>query len=603
MKAFFSATCSLAALSLTGCDMETPRELASASLAAFTQAAPNATAVGCQSRSARFPWGRMELRTWTPREAMQPINPSVSPGSAYGAPFSARLVQAYGADYGEARRSVTLELEDGCRRKFKTQSLSEADNSFLDSELAKHPTIPDPATYRIEYQPNGTTSPELVASGELNLLETPHFAFWYGNGTDQSYEFARDIARQGRTMQQVLQETAEWYERLWYINRDIVGAPMPFANSTDKRKINVFLCGTGRPNVGGDREGCGASAAEFIGISAWALAKGSGVITHEFGHVIQFYTGGFRGGNAGPIWETGANWNSAEVNPSINNAFYYFDNLENGPTWSVSRYANYPFMSFLFEQDRTRDLVFGVWKPGARQGAWSSLQKDYFPMVVEAGRVSGAYPEGFVSFANDMGWYGARLVTMDFQSQSLLRDAFRWTRDTHNMGHFYTPLVRDAADPTVYTSPNERPLMQWGTHLIPLSSNASTVKVTLTGRTTANSAAWRFSIVAVRGGDKASYSTLGRADGRGSGTISLGVPTDAKLYLAVTATPYRYESNGWQTLGEPVKGTKFPYSIKLEGAVPRVTDVRACDLESRSGTWGVNYTLNGNTDQPRPCNP
>ncbi len=602
MKMIFGASAAMLAM-LSGCGEQGQDATASAgsavSLAAFTRAPADTSTVGCQSRSARYPWGKADLRSWTPTTAVAPANPNASPGSVYGAAFTARLVEAYGLEYGEARRTVILEMADGCRRQYRTESLSDADNALIDAEIAKRPIVNDPATYRVAYQ-NGLTSPDLVASGELHLLETQHFAFWYGNGWDDNYDFARTIAAQGRTKEQVLEETAAWFERIWYINRDAIGAPMPFAAATDKRKLNVYLCGTGRPNANGDTDECGAGAGEAMGISAWALAKGSNVITHEFGHMIQFYTGGFRDRpNAGPIWETGAEWNAVAVNPSFNTAFFYFDNLENGPIWSVSRYAAHPFMAFLYETDRTRKLVFDAWKTSVQQGAFSSVTRDFVETLVALGQRTGAYPRGYASFADDMGWYGARLATMDFLNQRTLFDAHRPTRASHNMGHFYTPLV--ASGGNAYASPGERALLQWGTHLIPLTGSAPTVKVTLTGATKANSAAWRFSIVSVKGEDQASYSALGRAEGTGSGTVSIATTPGARLYLAVTATPYRYESNGWQDLGQPVKGTRFPYKVTIEGARPRTGDVRACDPESAEGTWGANYTLNGNTDQTKPC--
>ncbi|RYD18682.1 MAG: hypothetical protein EOP89_16765 [Lysobacteraceae bacterium] len=191
-------------------------------------------------------------------------------------------------------------------------------------------------------------------------------------------------------------------------------------------------------------------------------------------------------------------------------------------------------------------------------------------------------------------------MTMDFFNQRNMRDGLRPTPTTNSLAHLYTPLV-GGAQASVYASPRERPLLQWGTHLVPLTAAGTTVKVTLTGKTTATSAAWRFSIVAVKDGDVPVYSALGKAAGTASGSTSLAVPSGTKLYLAVTATPYRYESLGWQKNDDPPKGTQFPYSVKIEGAIPRTGPVQACDPEMEPGTWSMNYRLNGNTDEPKPC--
>ncbi len=584
---------------LSGCNEDGEQTSPVIGLSSFTRSAA-IPSFECQARSTRLPWGTMAMRTWTPRRPTIPDWPSDTAGIAYGQPFQARLIQAWGDDYGEARRTLILEMEDGCRRQFRSDSFSDADNALIAAEIAKRPTAPDPATYRIVYS-SPLTSPELVASGTLRLYETQHFAFWYGNGADDSYDFYKTVTEQGRTMEQALRETAEQFERQWFINRDIIGAPLPFANSTDKQKLNIYLCGTGRPNAEGDRGDCGASAGEAMGVSAWALGKGSKIISHEFGHMIQFYTGGFRDSpTAGPIWETGAEWNTFAVSPHFTTAAFYLDNLEYGPLFSVSRYAAFPFMNYLYETDRTRPLVFGAWKTAVQNGAWSSVTKDFVPTLVQLGQKTGAYPQGFVSFANDMGWYGARLIAMDFFNQRVLDDGTRSWPNTRWLGHLYTPLV-PATQSSTYTPPVERALRQWGTHLVPLTSNGAVAKVTLRGQATANSAAWRFSIVAVKNDGAPVYSALGAAVGTGSGSTSLTVPNGAKLYLAVTATPYRYESLGWQKLGAPAAGTRFPYSVKIEGATPLTGSVDACNPGSEPGGWTLNYGLSGNRDGGRRC--
>jgi hypothetical protein len=587
---------------LAGCKEDTAsRSTATIGVAAYTSAPANAVGYGCQARSTRFPWGKLELRTWTPRRAFMIDHPEDAPGTLYGSPFSARLVQAYGADFGSSRRTVILEMEDGCRRQFRTESFLDADNALIEAEMAKRPMTPDPATYRISYS-DPLTSPDLVASGQLRLYETQHFAFWYGNGTDSSYDFARTIARKGRTMEQVLRETGEWLERVWLINRDVIGAPMPFANSADKQKLNVYLCGTGRPNADGDRGGCGAAAAAEMGISAWALDKGSEIISHELGHMIQYYTGGFQNSeSAGPIWETGANWNAFAISPSWVDNPYYFDNLENGPLFSLSRYDAFPFMNYLYENDRMRSLVFDAWKTTVSRGASSSVTRDFVETLIQVGQKSGAFPQGLATFADDMGWYGARLAAMDFFNQRALIDGYRATPTTHRMGSFYTPLIPATSNGALFTPPTERPLLEWGTHLVPMIAGAKTVTVTLTGKTIANSAAWRFSIVAVKDGDVPVYSALGKAVGVGSGSTSLAVPSGSKLYLAVTATPYKYQSLGWQMSGAPIFGVRFPYEVKIEGATPRMGPVGACDVEAAPGQWTYNYSLNNNTDNRRRC--
>lgn len=560
-----------------------------------TSAVAAAATSGCLSRSSRYPWGQFPLQTWTPRTPAETLSAGL-PGEAHGPAFSARLVQAYGSDYGEERRTVILEMADGCRRQFVASSFVDADNQVIAAEIARRPSVPDPASYRVAY--NGvTTTPELVASGQLNLRQTQHFAIWYGNGADDSYEFYRTATARGQTVAQVVEDTAEWLERVWYLTRDVFGAPMPFANDTDKVKLNIFLCGTGRPNSEGDKDGCGAGAAVEMGISAWALATGSLVVSHEFGHMLQNYSGGIRGPNAGPIWETHAEWTGHVIDPRYNGATHYFNNLELGPLFSSTRYSSYPFIHYLWETDRTRSLVWGTWTASA---AGTAPGEDFLPTMIAAGRQSGAFPDGYRTFADDMGWYGARLVTMDFHNQRNFMDNIRTSDGKRLAATFYTPLVRGAQAGS-YTSSTLRGLRQWGTHLVPLTATGSKVTVTLTGRNTSVNAAWRFALVAATNDLTPIYSPLGKVESGGSSTVSLTVPQGAKVYLAVTATPYRYESLGWQDLGKAPAGTVYPYAVKLTGATAYDGPATACNPTAPADAGTDNYILNGNAEGWRPC--
>ncbi len=605
MKVRTVASVTVLLASLAGCgeggsDARAPA--ASADLASYTRAPAQSATLGCRSRSAYQPWGRADLRTWTPRATQEAERPLDTPGMVTGAPFSARLVQAYGEDYGEARQTVVLEMADGCRRQFRAESFVDADRALIDAEQARRPSVPDAATYDIKYR-DGETSPELIAAGTLRVYTTQHFAIWYGTKTEG--DFYRTIAQQGRSMDEVLRETGEWLEKQWLINRDVVEAPMPYAGAATRHKLDIFLCGTGRPIAGyDDLPECGASAAETMGVSAWAMAKGSNTLTHEFGHMIQFYTGGFRDkGDAGMIWETGAEWNSFKINPAFNAASAdYLNQLENGFLFSPARYGASPIMTYLYERDETRSLVLGTWQRNLRD-ATGAAQEDYLPALVRLARAAGIYPDGFASFADDAGWYGARLVAMDFLNQRTMLDQLRASRTTTWLAHFYTPLaaVATSTDPTVFTPSVQRPLLQWGTHIVPLTPSGQQVKVTLTGGTTANKAAWRFTLVAVDANGAPSYAPLTAVVGKTSASVAMMPPAASRLYLAVTATPYAYETLGWQENGQPVRGTRFPYRVKIEGATPRTGPADACDPTTEPGAWTHNFALAGNKDSGRPC--
>ncbi len=78
---------------------------------------------GCRSHTTLAPWGRYPMRRWTPiRSIRHPATIDDDGGNreglAIGAPFRARLVQAYGVDDGDARQIVEMVTADGCYRAF-----------------------------------------------------------------------------------------------------------------------------------------------------------------------------------------------------------------------------------------------------------------------------------------------------------------------------------------------------------------------------------------------------------------------------------------------------------------------------------------------------
>lgn len=544
----------------------------------------NSTKLTCQSRSGRYPWSKLPLQRWTPKARTG--EPELSaPGAAIGAPFMARIVQAYGQDYQDADTSVIFEMADGCRRQFRVDSFIDSDRARIAAEVARHPFIPDPATYALGYR-EGQTTADMLNKGEVGVYQTQHFAIWYGK--NRAGSFYRTMAERGVDPQQAIRQTGAWLEYVWLVNRDVLNAPLPYVTSRDRKKLDVYLCGSGRKTAtGDDLEDCGAMASEVMYLSAWTLLSAANTTVHEFGHMIQFYSGGLNGRtDAGPIWETGAEWNSLEVSPS----FYartgsHFDFLEFGPLYSPARYGANPILAYLFEKDDTRALVFGAWQRDRRDAAGMGLE-DYVPAFVRIGQEDGVYPKGYASFANDMGWYGARLVTMDFVKQAVLNDILFSLRSKNLVPHFYTPLVTagTAGDPTLFAPPASRDLLEFGTHIVPLTATGRTVKVTLTGATTANQASWRFTLVAVDKAGVPHYAPLAAVTGTGSATVTMTPPTGARLFLTVTATPYVYESLGWQADGKPPVGTRFPYRVRIIDAVPAPGSVEACQSASLVGS-------------------
>jgi len=531
---------------------------------------------GCRSQTMLVPWGRYPLRRWTPiRPVRQPATIDDDGGNreglAIGAPFRARLVQAYGVDDGDARQIVEMVTAAGFYRAFRADSFVAADRAFVSAEQARHPYAADPHRYAT-VPDQAQVQPGDRETGRIGAYETQHFVFWYGtNPQGESYAWVRASGQDWPTF---LKRAGDWAEWVWRMSRDLTGAPMPYADSPvgERRRIAIYLYGTGRPHVdGGDLTVHGANASPSVWISAQDMAFGSKTFAHEFGHVIQFYSGGFRGGTtAGPVWESAANWLGHLLVPGKTTWISHYGNhLYLGPVWPVARYGAYPFIDMLFEDARTQPLVWGAWRHDRRLPTGDGAE-DFLPAVVRLGQASGAYPQGMRSFADDMGWYGARLVTLDFLNQRAMLDAAAVMRFLFGGTRWASLLPGDR--PGRYVPQPGLLLHQFGSDLIPLTVTGADgrVSVRLTGGTTDKDAAWRFALVAVRGGTEPTYSTLGAVEGRGSAVISYRARRDARLFLAVTATPGVYEPIPGGDQVKPTAGARFPYALDITGATPRL---------------------------------
>jgi hypothetical protein len=559
-----------------------------------------ATATGCQSRSNALPWGDLGVRTWTPANNQENEGTPANAGIRTGAAFSAKLIQAYGVDTKLSRRTAILEFPDGCRRQYQIASFSSDDLSYIATQSSQHPLPADTSTYATVVDLEGLVTQAQIDAGQVKKYETQHFNIMYGTATGNfSYRY---VADQGSDWTTFVTNAGKTLEDSWLLSRSITGAPMPYASASTKKKINVYVCGTGMPFIpNGDNTDCGASASAAVYASSVYLQPGSTTITHEFGHTIQLYSGGFRNkAAAGPIWETGANWVSFTATPTIDNGIaYYYSNLENGPLWSNSRYAAYPFMSYLFEKDNTRQFLWSTWTGNLRDANGGSTE-DWTETLVRLAQAAGIYKNGYQSFADDMGWYGARLATGDLFNQKTLLDL----RNSVYAAKLFTPLATTATSGS-YASPDTRPLLQWGTHIIPLNptQTGATVTAAVTGGTPENAAAWRWAIVTLAADGTPRYSSLGSVSGQATGAaVSLTAEANTKMYLVVTATPYAYQSLGWQQEHEAVTGNKFPYTVSITGATPLTGSTASCNSQP-DGVQGqnLNYNTNGNVNNPVAC--
>jgi len=116
----------------------------------------------------------------------------------------------------------------------------------------------------------------------------------------------------------ILKLAGDWFEYVWRYYTVDYHAPMPYEGETHPKRIVVKLYNTGIPGM---PEGW-ATSAESMNLHPNAMFYGSTVVPHEFCHVIQFYSKGFRDrASVGAWWETHAEREPLILHPPTTRIF------------------------------------------------------------------------------------------------------------------------------------------------------------------------------------------------------------------------------------------------------------------------------------------
>jgi hypothetical protein len=479
-------------------------------------------------------------RTW------HPINVVNEPGIKRGSPFKAGLVRVFNEDTPFSSEIAVFRFPDGVVRAWKSKSFSEEDLAIIHQLKKSEPAAPIDSRMWTTKLPVSVQS--LLQSGAISTYETPHFVFVYGH----------DQAGGGNIIfadPEFLKKAGDWFEYVWWYYLVDYHAPMPYERETNPKRIVVRLYGTGIPGLA---DGWANSAAS-MSLNPSAMFYGSTVVPHEFCHVIQFYTKGFRDrASVGAWWETHAETGAFNFAPTYGSDFpVMFRNLDKGCQWTDSRYSNWPILMQLWEKQRTHDLVFGVWTQNFRGSRGQSLE-DPIQTTVRLGLASGALPKGWESFNDEIGELAARMVTMDFINQGYLQDATTELRQAA-----FSSLKRTEPTGGWYDSP-ENVLYPYGYHWIRLSPQpgASDIKIKFQGRSSALNAQWRLTLIAVDDKEKARYSPSVTASGKTAAEVGISIRPNESYVLAVAATPTTYQSLNWGK----IPGDDYPYKVEASGA-------------------------------------
>ena len=358
-----------------------------------------------------------------------------------------------------------------------------------------------------------------------------------------------------------LPKVSQWYEKIWYWNQYQMQAPMPYRNDRLRYKINVSLTHTGLPWLTGDDW---ATSAESMNLMPTAMFYGSVVVPHEFTHVLQFYSGGYRNSDSvGAFWETHAEFGALMFCPFYDSDMkLMMESLRMGFQYPESRYANFPILIQLWEQKRTAPLVYGIWTGNRRKtdAEGSTLEDPAETMVRLGGRNGCCRWDGPLSAMKSEkwppGWWRWTTSTSDIS----------WTPQSH------FAISQRCSRPTMIglrLADNDAIYAYGVTHLrLQPDRDATKLRVTLKGLTDANQASWRLTLVAVNGADESRYSAMKRIVAGKEGSVEMDVRPGERYTAAVAATPLHYVPLLWK---EPVTAPvpSYPIAIRFEGARPQ----------------------------------
>jgi len=508
-------------------------------------------AVSAQSPSATFVYGAEPI--FIPSEMppvvrkWDPANKLNEPGIKKGPPFEAALVRVFNEDTPWTSEVAVFRFRDGTVRAWKAKSFSEKDRAVMTAMKAKAP-VPKPDARKWTSQ-LGEDWQKRIEEGTLMKHETAHFVFVWGKqptpdvkGLMESPDF--------------IQKAGEWYEKVWTAYEVDFQAPMPYAGDRKPRRILVKLYNTGVPGVGNGY----ANSAREMALTPIAMRYGSTVVGHEFGHVVDAYTGGFMiRSSVGPFWETHAEGGSFSFSPTHGDSLgNMFSHLHHGCQWPESRYSNWAIVMHLWEKKRTRHLIYDPWLKNKRDGNGAS-EEDQLETTVRLGRSDKSLPDGWESLNDEIGEMGARMVTMDYINQGFLADASAGMRK-----NTMTRVSADPANPGWFRSPADKALYAYGVHWLPLRKQGSSrqISVAFRGDSKAPDAGWRLTLVAVDGNGVARYSPRVKVTAKDEAKVQIDVKPGEDYVLVVAATPGKYRSLTWDQKPD----FDFPYLVQPTGA-------------------------------------
>ena len=483
---------------------------------------------------------QFEMRTWNLVQSV--------PGMPQQ--FTAALVGIDGFDSERSKEYIVVQEPNGRRRGIPLTHFSTADQNY--ARTKNEILLIERAIERSQSNLGNYISGAPVQPGR-NTVTSKYFRFIYGN--DQNGSGSRWFDLDFREM------VMEYYDMVFEFFVHELGFHPPYGDEATKYKIDVLIFGTGI----GDGWAFGGDG---IWIHPEAMLEGSSVIPHEFGHVLQFYSGGFRNSPVvGWVWESHANWLSNQIIPDYPPVIGLYSERSNHYLTSTRfNYGSWPIFQFIAEQpDLGPEFVNRIWTEALRANPQTpkrqsgSALEDPLQAIMRIGFNDGKFTHPEQSFGDLVGQMAAHNATWDYVYQYPYENAAPPTR------HNRTILEEVPDRPGWYRPPYSMAPQAYGYNVVELeiAPQATQIQINLEGVPVDSVADWRATIVVVDSQGRARYSPM-----TNGGTVAINVsPSDVKAYLTVAATPLSYtpinlESGGFRAI------IKYPYEVLIHGATP-----------------------------------
>ena len=211
----------------------------------------------------------------------------------------------------------------------------------------------------------------------------------------------------------------------------------------------------------------------------------------------------------------------------------------------------------------------------------SSAETSYYHVIARLGQKKGLWTNGIKGCGDFFGEYAARMVTLDYIAQPMLRPKYGMPEVS------YVYPVYGAGD--TFRIPNSEVPWAYGFNIVRLTPDAGAKQVAVDFRgfhDPDNHSDWRACIVAVDAGGRARYSPMWN---KGKMTFALK-PTDKHLWLTVAATPSALPVSGEAGWFHGIHAPRFPWEVTLTGCKPGTPHRRQGDVVNLDALYTINNT-------------